>query len=97
MKSLQARRHSNGRTAEVKLQRDGRFYACYSPPPHTGARSVSYGSDVESLLRAQHLADYFAHPGCDGVGCGAWQNDHGDDPECLAVLRRETSGSSKSD
>jgi hypothetical protein len=99
MKPLQARRYGNGRLAEVKLQRDGRFYAWYSTAggPHTGARSVSYGSDRRLAATRAASRRFLRDPGYDGVGCGQWQNDHGDDPECVAAMRRETSGSSQSD
>ena len=88
MKPLQARRHRNGRTGEVKLQRDGQFYA-YSRAPEMSAFDVAYGHEARSLFRAHQLADYLAHPGCDGAGCGDWRDDHDGDPECLAALRRE--------
>jgi hypothetical protein len=95
VKPFQTRRHRNSRTAEVKLQRDGQFYA-YSRPPDTPALEVSYGHEARSLFGAHQLADYLAHPDCDGVGCGTWQNDHGDDPECLAALEREAIASAAS-
>jgi len=92
VKPLQTRRHSNGQVAEVKLKRDGQFYA-YSRAPNTAELDVSYGHETRSLLRAQQVADYLAHAGCDGLRCGAWQDAHHDDPECLEALQREASTS----
>ena len=90
MKPLQARHHCNGRTGEIELLRNGQFYAC-SRAPDTLGRDVSYGHEVRSLFEARQIADCMAHADCEGVGCGEWQNDHGDDPECLAALSRELS------
>jgi hypothetical protein len=92
MKPLQARHHCNGRTGEIKLLRNGQFYA-YSRAPNTPAREVSHGHEVRSLCEARQIADCMAHADCEGVGCGEWQNEHGDDPECLSALSRELSWS----
>ena len=93
-KRLQQRHHSNGRTAEVYLQRDGRFYACELLAPGEVVRSFNFRDNVPTLKLARLLADQNAHPNCDG-SCPGWQDDPSAiiDPDCQSVLRLKTPSS----
>ena len=71
-KIIWGRSHSNGYTAVVRLQANGRFYAGETAP-EGGVRAMSYRPDVRDVDHAKALADGFAHAGCDGSRCEDWQ------------------------
>ena len=70
-KLIWGRTHSNGYTAVVRLQADGRFYAGGTSPERS-VRTAHYRPDVREVDHAKALADGFAHAGCDGSRCGVW-------------------------
>jgi hypothetical protein len=73
-KLLQVREHANGRRAEVYLQADGRLYAREWPLEQEESRRIWFSDDLPTLQIARALADVNAHRGCNGKGCGKWQN-----------------------
>jgi hypothetical protein len=65
------RRHSNGRTALVTSQPDGRYHASAATNNGT-VLSVAFRQDIETIEEARRSADGFAHTDCTGAGCDSW-------------------------
>jgi hypothetical protein len=70
-KILCFRRHSNGQTALVMSQSDGRYQASAATDNGT-MLAVAFKQDIETLEDARREADGFAHVDCTGAGCDAW-------------------------